>query len=119
MAKPSPLRRAFQALRKRALAYPETREDFPWDHSAIKVRKKVFLFLHGEKGTLGVTLKLPNSAPDALRLPFAESTGYGLGKHGWITARFNADDDIPVEMLLEWLDESFRAVAPKKLVAQL
>lgn len=113
------LRRAFQAMRKRALTYPQAYEEFPWDQSAFKVRGKVFLFLHGEKGTLGLTFKLPQSSADARRLPFAEATGYGLGKHGWVTARFAAKDRIPVEMLQEWLDESYRAVAPRKLVAQL
>jgi hypothetical protein len=28
-------------------------------------------------------------------------------------------DIVPVEMLLEWLDESYRAIAPKKVVTQL
>lgn len=113
------LQRAFQAMRKRALAYPQASQEFPWDHSAFKVRGKVFLFLHGERGTLGLTFKLPHSSADALRLPFAEPTGYGLGKHGWVTARFGPNDKVPVAMLREWLDESYRAVASKKLVAPL
>ena len=33
-------------LRKAALAFPETVEDFPWGHSAFKVAaKKAFLFM--------------------------------------------------------------------------
>jgi hypothetical protein len=55
----------------------------------------------------------------ALSLPFAEPTGYGLGKSGWVTARFAAGDDVPVPMLIGWVDESFRAVAPKRLLAKL
>jgi hypothetical protein len=55
----------------------------------------------------------------ALSLPFASPTGYGLGKSGWVTARFTARDKPPVEMLRKWIDESYRAVAPKELVQAL
>ncbi|HYO64678.1 MAG TPA: MmcQ/YjbR family DNA-binding protein, partial [Archangium sp.] len=40
-------------------------------------------------------------------------------KSGWINASFPPGKEPPVEMLREWIDESYRAVAPKKLVAQL
>ena len=119
MAARNPLTRAFAALRKCALAYPDAREDFPWGESAFKVNGKVFLFLHRAEGELSATVKLPESGEMALALPFAEPTGYGLGKSGWVTARFGKDDDVPVGMLTGWVDESFRAVAPKRLLAKL
>jgi predicted DNA-binding protein (MmcQ/YjbR family) len=118
-----PKQRAFSptlaAMRKRALAYPETVEDHPWGECAFKVKGKVFLFayLHVEEGWLNLTMKLPISGPIALTMPFASRTGYGLGKSGWVTSRFNAGDDVPLDMLIEWLDESYRAVAPKRVVA--
>ena len=46
-------------------------------------------------------------------------TGYGLGKAGWITARFTKQDKIDVAMLKGWIDESYRAIAPKTLVKKL
>ncbi len=104
-------------LRAVALAYPEATEDFPWGHTAVKVRGKAFLFLSGEAGTLSVTCKLPASHGAALLLPFASPTGYGLGKSGWVTASFPAAQAAPVELLAEWIGESYRAVAPKKLAA--
>jgi hypothetical protein len=55
----------------------------------------------------------------ALSLPFASPTGYGLGKSGWVTARFAAKDKPPLEMLRKWIEESYRAVAPKELVKLL
>lgn len=109
---------AFSALREAALGYPEAWEDHPWGETAIKVRKKVFLFLGGGE-SLSLSCKLPESHEDALMLPFAKPTGYGLGKSGWVSARFEAGQGVPVDMLLEWLDESYRAVAPKKLVKTL
>ena len=55
----------------------------------------------------------------ALLLPFATPTGYGLGKSGWVSAHFVASDDPPLALLREWIDESYRAVAPKTMVAKL
>ncbi|MDQ3706965.1 MAG: MmcQ/YjbR family DNA-binding protein [Chloroflexota bacterium] len=52
-------------------------------------------------------------------MSFAKAAGYGLGKHGWISAELTPDDSLPLDMLLEWIEESYRAVAPKRLVAEL
>lgn len=111
--------RARAVLRKWALAYPGTREDFPWGESVIKVKKKVFVFLGREGDDLSISVKLPISGAVALTLPFAEPTGYGLGKGGWVTASFGRREKPPLDMLQEWIDESYRAVAPKKLSAAL
>lgn len=102
-------------LRKRALAYPEAYEEFPWGERVIKVRKKIFLFLHGDAKTLRVTTKLPLSYGAALLAPFAKPTGYGLGKSGWVTASFAGGEHVPYDVLLSWMDESYRAIAPKRL----
>jgi predicted DNA-binding protein (MmcQ/YjbR family) len=113
---------AESVLRKFALAYPDTTEHFPWGHVAVKVKGKAFVFMSGEKcrdGTWSLSVKLPVSAVVALSLPFASPTEYGLGRSGWVTARFRPQDDIPVEMLKEWIDESFRAIAPRKVLAKM
>jgi predicted DNA-binding protein (MmcQ/YjbR family) len=107
------------ALRDAGLGYPEATEDFPWGHRALKVKGKAFAFLALTGEGLSMSVKLPQSNGAALMLPFAQPTGYGLGKSGWISASFGARDTPPVEILRKWLDESYRAVAPKKLVAQL
>ena len=105
-------------LRTHALSYPEAKEDFPWGERVVKVRGKVFLFL-GKGENLSLSVKLPGSANVALGLSFASPTAYGLGKSGWITARFEKRDKPPLEMLRQWIDESYRAVAPKRLAASL
>lgn len=107
------------ALRELALGYPESHEDHPWGECAFKVRGKVFLFLRAEPDEVSLSVKLPQSGPLALALPFTEPTPYGLGRHGWVTARFPPGDGPPFDLLEAWVDESYRAVAPKKLVAQL
>lgn len=106
-------------LRTRAMKYPEATEDFPWGERAIKVRGKAFLFLRAEGSNVSFSVKLPHSAAEALELPYAQPTAYGLGKHGWVTAEVDGSRDAPVSTFEAWLEESYRAVAPKKLVAAL
>ncbi len=107
----------FAALRRYALAFPETREDLPWGESAIKVKGKTFLFMRCDENELHLSAKLPQSAPFALDRKFTEPAGYGLGASGWVTANFGPKDKPPVDLLKGWIEESYRAVAPKKLLA--
>jgi predicted DNA-binding protein (MmcQ/YjbR family) len=106
-------------LRARALAFPEASEDFPWGERAIKVRGKAFLFLRAEGDTVSFSVKLPHSAAEALELSYVEPTHYGLGKHGWVTASVDGGRSAPVATFEAWLEESYRAVAPKRLAAAL
>lgn len=116
--RPPTLASVEKALAAQCLSYPETREDNPWGERAFKVKGKVFLFLHhGDE--LSCSLKLPRSAGVALDHPAASPTRYGLGPKGWVTFRFAKGDPVPLDALLAWLDESFRAVAPAKLVRAL
>jgi predicted DNA-binding protein (MmcQ/YjbR family) len=113
------LKESEERLRDLALAYPEAYEEFPWGHRAVKVKGKTFVFIALDEEGLSLSTKLPLSGVAALALPFASPTGYGLGKSGWVTARFAPGDEVPLELLHEWLDESYRAIAPKKLSARL
>jgi predicted DNA-binding protein (MmcQ/YjbR family) len=108
-----------QRLRARALSYPQAHEDHPWGETAIKVGKKVFLFMNAGDDGLSMSTKLPHTGEMALALPFAEPTGYGLGKSGWVTASFQKNEQPPLGLLTAWIDESYRAIAPRKLVALL
>ena len=104
-----------------ALRYPEAHEDHPWDETVVKVRKKVFVFFGHDDYTkcVAMTVKLPESAPYVLNEPFAEPTGYGLGKSGWVSLNFEKASDVSPDLLEDLIDESYRAVAPKRLVAGL
>jgi predicted DNA-binding protein (MmcQ/YjbR family) len=119
MAKRTSLAAAGEKLRKRALSYPGTDEHHPWGETAIKVKGKTFLFMRADDDALSLSVKLPQSREDALALPFTEPTHYGLGKSGWVTSSFKRGDEVPVGVLEDWLDESYRALAPKKLVATM
>jgi predicted DNA-binding protein (MmcQ/YjbR family) len=116
----APLKHAeAKALRKAALGFPQTVEDFPWGHFAFKVAgKKAFLFMGAtEDGGFSCSMKLPFRNEEALKLKGAEPTGYGMAKSGWVTFKFSAKAKPPLTKLKDYLDESWRAVAPKKLSA--
>ncbi|MBL8859751.1 MAG: MmcQ/YjbR family DNA-binding protein [Planctomycetes bacterium] len=106
-------------LRKFALTFPESHEDFPWGESAFKIRGKIFLFMYVHAEGIKLSVKLPQSNEHALAQPFAEPTGYGLGKSGWVTSQFGRRERVPMELFARWIEESFRAVAPKKIAALL
>ena len=107
-----------------ALGLPEAWEDHPWGETVAKVGKKVFVFFGmdpdpqaGADAPVHLSVKLPESHEEALGLPFTEPTGYGLDRGHWVTV--HAPADWPREMLTDWIEESYRAVAPKKLGALL
>jgi len=101
-----------------ALSLPEAFEDQPWeDDTVAKVRKKIFVFFGGPASTQ-MTVKLSESHAHALSIEGARPSAYGLGKSGWVTVPLAAEG-IDTALLREWIEESYRIVAPKKLVAGL
>jgi predicted DNA-binding protein (MmcQ/YjbR family) len=99
-----------------ALGLPGAFEDHPWGETVAKVgRGKVFVFF-GQEGSGRLTVKLDESHGHALALDGAEPTGYGLGPSGWVTVPLEAAS---FEVLKDFVEESYRLVAPKRLVAEL
>ena len=71
----------------------------------------------GEQPTVGV--KLPESGEQALLSDAVTPMSYGLGKWGWVTVRIDGPDAPDAGVVEDWIEESFRAIAPKKLIARL
>ena len=110
----------FTALRKSALGYPGTQEGIACQGTSLeritfKVRNKAFLFL----GATDAMVKLGALLAEAVSLAGKEPDRYRPGGHGWVKVIFASDDDLPLDLLARWLDESFRLLAPKTLVASL
>lgn len=109
---------ALAELRAFGLTYPGAHTKSPWPgHLDLAVNDKTFAYLSVEGDPFKISCKLPHSSDDALSLPFVAPTEYGLGKSGWVTAR--PTGPVPVDMFKAWIDESYRAQAPKRLVAAL
>ena len=86
----------------------------------VKVGKKIFLFVSGPDADRPViTVKVPESHEHALSFPEAFPTRYGLGKHGWVTIFVDTVPEDEREVLLDFVEESYRAVATKTLVERL
>ncbi len=121
----TPIEAAEKMLLEFALTLPDAYEDFPWGERNMKVGKKIFASLgmvewpQGATPRLRLSLKLKDSHEEAMALPFTQASGYNLGKHGWVSMWFTDADDPPVPLLEEWIEESYRAIAPKRLVARL
>lgn len=118
MTQPRATRRRILAF---ALAFPGAYLDHPWGEDVVKVgNNKVFVFLglHDDPSNIGMTVKLDDSHEQALGVPGAAPTGYGLGRSGWVTILFSGTTP-PLDVLKDWVEESYRRIAPKQLVAEL
>lgn len=94
-----------------------TSERDGWDHLAFKVGKKSLALLGDHEGvpSLGIKTDVETQAALVKRGGFVK-TPY-VGQHGWVsTADPNSVDWDTVEELIV---DTYRAVAPKKLVRQL
>ena len=102
-----------------ALGFPAAYEDHPWGEDVAKVGKKVFAFLgEGDSADPGMSVKLRESHDQALSVAGVTPTGYGLGRAGWVSVSFS-ETTVTLDVLKDWLEESYRLVAPRRLVAEL
>lgn len=116
-------RRIRARLREFALGLPEAYEEHPWGESVIKVDRKVFVFLGVPEPTArrrpGFTVKLRESREHVRHaVPGAVPAGYGLGRYGWVHVPLTGEPP-DEELLCDWIEESYRVIAPKRLVARL
>lgn len=104
------------SLRAIALGYPETSEGTSCVNRAFKVRRKNFLFVGEKDGEVRVMVKLTSAAAKAAAdaHPRVE-----LGRIGWATARFRPEEPLDEGVLAGWIDESYRAMAPRTVLRQL
>ena len=117
---PPKRRSTLDRVRGFALGLPEAYEDHPWGESVAKVNGKVFVFFGADdhESDPGMSVKLVESNAQALMAPGAEPTGYGLGKSGWVNVPVKRGAP-PDGVLTDWVEESYRLVAPKRLSAKL
>ncbi len=119
MSKRPPVSTAvLKELRAFGLTYPGAEAKSPWPgHDDLAVNGKTFAYLSVEGEPFSISFKLPYTGEEARKLWFAKPTGYGLGKSGWVTFEPTLGEIPSIRQLKSWLDESYRAQAPKKLAA--
>ena len=83
----------------------------------FRVRGKNFVF--AAQDASGISVKLPKEEAEAVVAtePGAEPTGYGLGRHGWVSIDLGSSPDW--EQVTEWVHTSYTLVAPKVLARQV
>jgi len=82
----------------------------------FRVNGKSFVF--SDAGATGVSVKLPKDEAEAVCAtdPLAEPTGYGLGRHGWVSVQLGPKPSKGRwQQVEEWVRTSYTLVAPKKL----
>ena len=110
-------------VREFALSFPKAFEDFPWGVPVVKVATgskwpPLFLWLGPrDTETHAVYVKLTDSYEQAVAIAGAFPTAMsGVGQWGRLTIPLPVRD---IALLFDWVDESYRNVAPKRLVALL
>lgn len=108
-----------EAVREIAISLPETTEGSSCVNRAFKAGGKNFAFLGEKDDECGLRLKLSDSIPAIAALEAADPKRYSVGKGGWAMLRMAPADPPALDDLEAWIIESFRLLAPKKIVAQL
>ena len=92
-----------------------------WDgEPTYRVRGKNFVFASPSGD--GITVKLTKEEAEAVCAtdPACSPTGYGLGKHGWVSIAIpKRPSAARWRELEEWIRTSYSLVAPKSLAQQL
>lgn len=86
------------------------------DEPTFRVHGKTFVFTNPD--ATGITVKLPAEEASAVVAtdPDATPTGYGLGRHGWVSvALAGRVSEARWREVEEWVRTSYALVAPKKL----
>ena len=112
--------RVLAELKAWGLSLPGAHSKSPWpEHDDLAVNDKTFAYLPVKGQPFSLSCKLPYTGHSALQMHFAKPAGYGLGKSGWISFT-PAEDHIPdIDQLKEWVEESYRVQAPRRLVKEL
>lgn len=90
-----------------------------WDgEPTFRVRGKNFVFT--DRQAAGISVKLPKDEAAAVCATdeLASPTGYGLGRHGWVSVQLGARPSKDRwQQVEEWVRTSYTLVAPRSLAA--
>ena len=108
--------RALQQVRKRCLMLPESSEVASWGHPNFRAGKRTFMTFEWIKGRPSIAFRLnPTSVDFLLRRKDFFVTPYGQGR--WVSVW--ADDSLNRALVVRLLEQSYRMVALKRMIAAL
>ena len=106
-------------LRRICLALPEAVEAAGVGSPSFTVRKKIFAMHHPQGGRPSLWLKAPRGFQDMV--VSSEPERYFVppyvGHHGWVGVWL--DVEVDWDVMTDWIEESYRMTAPKKLIQRL
>ena len=108
-----------RAWRELAMNLPEVVEGSTCVKASYKAGKKAFLYVGAKPDSYNAMVKLADSLPEAEALSEGDPEKYKVGKFGWVTMNFPADEEPPVGLLERWIVESYRLLVPKSIAKQL
>ena len=109
-----------ERLRHICLALPEAHEQLAWDdHVTFRIRKKIFAMPTESEGRPAFECKAPPGAQAFLvdAEPERFFVPRYVGQHRWLGMYL--DGDVDWDEAREFIVESFRMTAPKRVAAQL
>jgi predicted DNA-binding protein (MmcQ/YjbR family) len=88
-----------------------------WDgEPTFRVNGKTFIFSSPDASGISVKLPKEEAAAVVATNPNADPTGYGLGRHGWISVSIPTNTSARRwSEIEEWIRTSYTLVAPKEL----
>ncbi len=106
-----------ERLAKICLALPGTKMTITWGEPHFRVGDKIFSGYGKEDGRMVIGFKLAlDHALGITADPRFRPAKYG-GPHGWVSMDISGRKDW--KLIAALVDESYRLIAPKRLVAQL
>jgi predicted DNA-binding protein (MmcQ/YjbR family) len=86
----------------------------------FRVKGKNFIFTDHEATSISVKLSPEEATAVVASDPLVEPTGYGLGRHGWISVRIAPRTSrARWQEIEEWIRTSYVLVAPKGLARRV
>ena len=114
-----PISNPVKWIQKTALSLPEVEEGSVCDKVAFKAGKKNFLFMGSDGDGYNVKLKLKDSLGEAQEQSSGQAGSIHVGSNGWVELEFPHGQSLPQSVLVRCIEESYRLLVPKKLVAKL
>ena len=103
-----------EAMRQMASEFEGVAEGTACTQASFKRGKKSFFFAGPSKGQFKAMFKLSASMDEARAMAADRPDRKGVGKTGWVSAMFTAEEPMEESVWRRWLVESYELSGPKR-----